>query len=47
MVDCGVWVLACIAAILQGFTSVNLNSEDIVEFRRRLLALVYKAAHVI
>ena len=45
--DCGVWVLACIAAVLQGFTSVNLGSEEIVEFRRGLLALVYTATHVI
>ena len=46
-VDCGVWVLACIAAVLQGFTSVDLDSEEIADFRRRLLALVYTTAHVI
>ncbi|OJT12711.1 hypothetical protein TRAPUB_10739 [Trametes pubescens] len=38
--DCGVWVLACIAAILRGFHVVFLTSEQITEFRMRLFALV-------
>ncbi|KAI0694292.1 hypothetical protein C8T65DRAFT_711030 [Cerioporus squamosus] len=38
--DCGVWVLACIAAVLRGFHSVSLAEKDIAEFRGRLLALV-------
>ncbi|KAI1790619.1 hypothetical protein LXA43DRAFT_882467 [Ganoderma leucocontextum] len=39
--DCGVWVLACIAGILRGYTSVALTAEGIAEFRQRLVALIY------
>ncbi len=39
--DCGVWVLACIAALLRGFHAVRLTSDQIAVFRTRLLALIY------
>lgn len=39
--DCGVWVLACIAALLRGRHGVQFSSEQIAEFRARLFALVY------
>ncbi|KAI0701749.1 hypothetical protein C8Q76DRAFT_633393 [Earliella scabrosa] len=38
--DCGIWVLACIAALLQGFESVRLSEKDIGRFRTRLLGLL-------
>lgn len=46
-VDCGVWILACMTAVLQGYTSVSLGTQDLEEYRRRLLALVYTNTHVI
>ncbi|KAI1788529.1 hypothetical protein LXA43DRAFT_894498 [Ganoderma leucocontextum] len=45
--DCGVWVLAAIAAILRGFTSVDLPHERMAEFRQRLLALIYTSASIV
>ena len=44
--DCGVWVLACIAAILRGYTSVKLSAEEITDFRERVLGLVYVSSGV-
>ncbi|KAI0746147.1 hypothetical protein C8Q76DRAFT_605599, partial [Earliella scabrosa] len=38
--DCGIWVLACIAALLRGFESVRLSEKDIGKFRTRLLGLL-------
>ncbi len=38
--DCGVWVLACIAAELRGSHGVHLTSEQVAQFRIRLFALV-------
>ncbi|KAI0630986.1 hypothetical protein C8Q77DRAFT_1074880 [Trametes polyzona] len=38
-VDCGVWVLACIAALLQGYTGLQLTEEEIAQFRVRLFHL--------
>jgi hypothetical protein len=31
--DCGVWVLACIAAILRGYHVTGLHQENMVGFR--------------
>ncbi|KAI0676695.1 hypothetical protein C8Q78DRAFT_960079 [Trametes maxima] len=39
--DCGVWILACIGAILRGYHTVELSQEGIAEYRSRLAALVY------
>ena len=39
--DCGVWVLACIASILRGYTSVRLSAKEISEFHRRIAGLIY------
>ncbi|KAI0628590.1 hypothetical protein C8Q77DRAFT_1067705 [Trametes polyzona] len=39
-VDCGVWVLACIAALLQGYDGVGLTEQQLSEFRCRMTALV-------
>ncbi len=36
--DCGAWVLACAAAILRGYGSVDMPETQITEFRRWLLA---------
>ncbi|CDO73127.1 hypothetical protein BN946_scf185007.g181 [Trametes cinnabarina] len=38
--DCGVWVLACIAALLRGYHSVQLSQTDITRFRSDLLGLI-------
>ncbi|KAI9059331.1 hypothetical protein FKP32DRAFT_1668689 [Trametes sanguinea] len=38
--DCGVWVLACIAALLRGYHSVQLSQTDISRFRSDLLGLI-------
>ncbi|KAI0628535.1 hypothetical protein C8Q77DRAFT_1067668 [Trametes polyzona] len=38
--DCGVWVLACIAALLQGFDGLRLKEEELAQFRVRMFYLV-------
>ncbi|KAI0669310.1 hypothetical protein C8Q78DRAFT_1095812 [Trametes maxima] len=38
--DCGVWVLACIGALLCGYHTIELSEEEIAEYRCRLVALV-------
>lgn len=38
--DCGVWVLACIAAVLRGYDTTGIMQPDIVKFRDYLLKLV-------
>lgn len=38
--DCGVWVLAAIAAVLRGFDMTGLHEKDIHNFRRYLYCLV-------
>nr|VWO93910.1 Plasma membrane ATPase (EC [Ganoderma boninense] len=44
--DCGVWILACLAAVLRGFTSTGLSSSEVPELRRRILGMIYTAADV-
>ncbi|OSD02619.1 hypothetical protein PYCCODRAFT_1410600 [Trametes coccinea BRFM310] len=38
--DCGIWVLACVAALLRGYHSVQLTSSEISYFRGDLLCLL-------
>lgn len=38
--DCGVWVLACIAAVLKGYQVTGLREEDMGAFRSFMLSLV-------
>ncbi|OSD07573.1 hypothetical protein PYCCODRAFT_1403249 [Trametes coccinea BRFM310] len=42
--DCGVWVLACIAALLRGYHSVQLSATGIARFRTDLLGLIVSLA---
>ncbi|OSD03347.1 hypothetical protein PYCCODRAFT_1477197 [Trametes coccinea BRFM310] len=42
--DCGVWVLACIAALLRGYHSVQLSPTGIAQFRSDLLGLIVSLA---
>ncbi|KAI9062699.1 hypothetical protein FKP32DRAFT_1573466 [Trametes sanguinea] len=42
--DCGVWVLACVAALLRGFHTVHLTLNGIGLFRRDMLYLVQSMA---
>ena len=37
-VDCGLWVLATISAVLRGFHVAKLVEEDMVHFRTLLLS---------
>ncbi|KAI0363187.1 hypothetical protein BV20DRAFT_1058256 [Pilatotrama ljubarskyi] len=41
--DCGVWVLACIAALLRGYHVVQLTGSGIVQFRSNLRNLIMAA----
>ncbi|KAI0703077.1 hypothetical protein C8Q76DRAFT_801927 [Earliella scabrosa] len=38
--DCGVWVLACIAALLRGYETIDISEKDVGKFRARLLGLL-------
>jgi Ulp1 family protease len=38
--DCGVWVLATVAAVIHGFDSTGLKEVEIADFRRYLYHLV-------
>ena len=40
MYDCGLWVLACIAAVLRGYDVPGLIEGDILHFRRHLHRLI-------
>ena len=42
--DCGVWILACLSAVLRGYTSVHISSSNIAEFRQRIFGLIYSRA---
>ena len=36
-VDCGVWSLAFVAALIRGYESVSISEDNIAKFRARLL----------
>ena len=39
--DCGVWVLAQMAAILRGYDLTDVKEDNIHHFRHFLLVLIY------
>ncbi|KAI0706515.1 hypothetical protein C8Q76DRAFT_629740 [Earliella scabrosa] len=39
-VDCGVWSLAFVAALLRGYESISISENDISKFRARLLNIL-------
>lgn len=40
--DCGVWVLAVMQSVLQGYDTTSLEQTDIAAFRKHILHLILK-----
>ncbi|TFK84575.1 cysteine proteinase, partial [Polyporus arcularius HHB13444] len=39
--DCGVWLLACMAAVLRGYTTIAMTENKVVQFRSWLFLLAF------